>query len=58
MKNQMHLIRLGKNDRNGGVYEIGDADGKNGVYVDFNPYPFNTGIPETVINGTHYQRSF
>lgn len=48
MKKQMHLIKRGKNVRNGGVYEIWDADGKHGVYVDFNPSPIDTGIPETM----------
>lgn len=47
-KKQMHLIKRGKNDRNGGTYEIWDADGKWGVYVDFNPSPTDTGVPETM----------
>ena len=47
-KKQMHLIKRGKNYRNGGTYEIWDADGKWGVYVDFNPSPFDTGVPETM----------
>lgn len=47
-KKQMHLIKRGKNYRNGGTYEIWDADGKWGVYVDFNPSPTDTGIPETM----------
>lgn len=47
-KKQMHLIKRGKNYRNGGTYEIWDADGKWGVYVDFNPSPTDTGVPETM----------
>lgn len=47
-KKQMHLIKRGKNYRNGGTYEIWDADGKRGIYVDFNPSPVDTGIPETM----------
>ena len=47
-KKQMHLIKRGKNNRNGGTYEIWDADGKMGVYVDFNPSPTDTGVPETM----------
>lgn len=47
-KKQMHLIKRGKNDRNGGTYEIWDADGKRGIYVDFNPSPYDTGVPETM----------
>lgn len=47
-KKQMHLIKRGKNNRNGGTYEIWDADGKWGVYVDFNPSPTDTGVPETM----------
>lgn len=47
-KKQMHLIKRGKNVRNGGTYEIWDADGKWGVYVDFNPSPTDTGVPETM----------
>lgn len=47
-KKQMHLIKRGKNNRNGGTYEIWDADGKWGVYVDFNPSPSDTGVPETM----------
>lgn len=47
-KKKMHLIKRGKNDRNGGTYEIWDADGKWGVYVDFNPSPVDTGVPETM----------
>lgn len=47
-KKQMHLIKRGNNYRNGGTYEIWDADGKWGVYVDFNPSPTDTGVPETM----------
>lgn len=47
-KKQMHLIKRGKNYRNGGTYEIWDADGKWGVYVDFNPSPTDTGVPDTM----------
>ncbi len=47
-KKQMHLIKRGTNDRNGGMYEIWDADGKWGLYVDFNPSPTDTGVPETM----------
>ena len=47
-KKQMHLIKRGKNNRNGGTYEIWDADGKWGLYVDFNPSPTDTGVPETM----------
>lgn len=47
-KKQARLVKRGRNEWNGGTYEIWDVDGKWGVYVDFNPSPIDTGVPETM----------
>lgn len=45
---QAYLVERRRNPVNGGTYEIWDIGDGNGIYVDFNPYPFDTGIPETM----------
>ena len=45
---QARLVERGRNPRNGGTYEIWDIGDGHGIYVDFNPCPFDIGIPETM----------
>lgn len=45
---QARLVERGRNKRNGGTYEIWDVGNDIGVFVDFNPRPTDTGIPETM----------
>ena len=47
-KKQARLVERGRNERNGGTYEIWDVGNDIGVFVDFNPCPWDTGIPETM----------
>ena len=47
-KKRARLVERGHNPRNGGTYEIWDIGDGCGIYVDFNPYPWDTGIPETM----------
>jgi hypothetical protein len=42
------LVERGRNKRNGGTYEIWDVGNGCWIYVDFNPCPTDTGIPETM----------
>lgn len=44
---QARLVERGANV-NGGTYEIWDIGDGRGIYVDFNPCPSDTGIPETM----------
>ncbi len=44
---QARLVERGTNIH-GGTYEIWDIGDGNGIYVDFNPCPWDTGIPETM----------
>lgn len=37
------LVERGRNPRNGGTYEIWDIGDGDGIYVDFNPCPSDTG---------------
>lgn len=46
-KKQARLVKRGANIH-GGTYEIWDVGNDAGVYVDFNPSPFDTGKPETM----------
>lgn len=45
---QARLVKRGHNTRNGGTYEIWDVGDGHGVYVDYNPRPYDTGIEETM----------
>ena len=45
---QARLIERGHNFRNGGTYETWDIGDGDGIYVDFNPCPFDTMMPETM----------
>lgn len=47
-KKQARLVWRSANDRNGGTCEMWDTGDGNGFYVDFNPYPVDTGVPETM----------
>lgn len=42
------LVERGRNPCNGGTYEIWDIGDGDGIYVDFNPCPSDTGVPETM----------
>ena len=42
------LVRCSRNKLNGGTSEIWDVGDGVGVCVDFNPCPFDTGVPETM----------
>ena len=44
---QARLVERGANIH-GGTYEIWDIGDGRGIYVDFNPCPWDTGIPETM----------
>ena len=45
---QARLVERRHNPSNGGAYEIWDIGDGCGIYVDFNPCPWDTGIPETM----------
>lgn len=45
---QARLVERRHNPSNGGTYEIWDIGDGCGIYVDFNPCPWDTGIPETM----------
>ena len=45
---QARLVERGHNITNGGTYEIWDIGDGNGIYVDYNPCPYDTGIEETM----------
>lgn len=45
---QARLIERGHNDQNDGKYETWDIGNGCGIYVDFNPCPLDTGVPETM----------
>lgn len=45
---QARLVRRYHNELNGGTSEIWDVGNGVGVYVDFNPCPSDTGVPETM----------
>lgn len=47
-KKQARLVWRRANDRNGGTCEMWDTGDGNGFYVDFNPCPADTGVPETM----------
>lgn len=47
-KKQARLMERGHNVNNGGSYEIWDVGNDVGVYVDFNPCPEDTMVPETM----------
>ena len=47
-KKRARLIERGRNELNGGTYEIWDVGDECGVYVDFNPCPYGMGKPETM----------
>ena len=47
-KKQARLVERGRNERNGGTYEIWDVGNDVCVYVDFNPFPPITITPETM----------
>ena len=42
------LVERGHNPRNGGTYEIWDVGDGHGIFVDFNPFTWDTGMPETM----------
>lgn len=42
------LVERNQNERNGGTYEIWNIGHDVGFYVDFNPCPVDTGVPETM----------
>lgn len=42
------LVKRNQNERNGGTYEIWNIGHDVGLYVDFNPCPVDTGVPETM----------
>lgn len=44
---QARLVERHRNE-SGGTYEIWDVGNGVGVYVDFNPCPFDTFVPETM----------
>lgn len=46
---QARLVYRLANDRNGGTCEMWDIGDHNGFYVDYNPCPFDTGVPETMV---------
>lgn len=46
-KRQARLVERYRNE-SGGTYEIWDVGNGVGVYVDFNPCPFDTLVPETM----------
>lgn len=45
---QAHLVERRRNPVHGGTYEIWDVGDGHGIYVDYDPYPYDTGIPETM----------
>lgn len=45
---QARLVKRGRNELNGGTFEIWDVGNGVGVYVDFNPCPSDTFVPETM----------
>jgi hypothetical protein len=47
-KKQARLVERRHNPSNGGTYEIWDIGDGCGIYVDLNPCPWDTGIPETM----------
>lgn len=47
-KKQARLVERGHNDLNGGTYEIWDIGDGRGIYVDYNPCPADTEVPETM----------
>lgn len=47
-KKQARLMERGHNVTNGGSYETLDVGNDVGVYVDFNPCPADTMVPETM----------
>lgn len=45
---QARLVERAPNTLNGGTFEVWDIGDGRGIYVDFNPCPADTGIPETM----------
>lgn len=45
---QARLMERGPNTLNGGTFEVWDIGHGRGIYVDFNPCPTGTGVPETM----------
>ena len=45
---QARLVERRRNPVHGGTYEIWDIGDGNGIYVDYNPCPYDTGIEETM----------
>lgn len=45
---QARLVYRLANDRNGGTCEMWDIGDGDGFYVDYNPCPSDTGVPETM----------
>lgn len=45
---QARLVERGHNVTNGWSYEIWDVGNDVGVYIDFNPCPADTNVPETM----------
>ena len=45
---QARLVERGRSSYHGGTYEIWDIGNECGICVDFNPCPFDTGMPETM----------
>ena len=47
------LVERNQNERNGGTYEIWNIGHDVGLYVDFNPCPVDTMVPETMALSWH-----